>query len=220
MAFNQSIIHPSFSLLLMKPFEFFSLLVRTGQVQNTYRKVFGYGLDMVTEKHFWKSQHKLIEEDLEKCNKSAWVLPGYLGHQIARTLKTKGKHSDVGINALNRPHLIFIFTGLVPISIYNRASCIANSNLLEWWQGLINKTHLVSASLNEPPTEPNMSGSIQLIFMIIGSGLLLASTFLFVELRKKSYYILKISFYFGYNLIRIHLYTVLRTIRQLVDLKC
>lgn len=76
-----------------------------------------------------------------------------------------------------------------------KASLVHSSGLLGWWSNLINKTDLVIQQPNHSPTKPSMSGNIRVIFLLLGSGLLVAQGCMVLELHKCIKIILKYVWY-------------------------
>lgn len=130
-----------------------------------------------------KKQEKLIADDLGKCDKTAWVLPDYKAQQYARMLYKSSKHTDVGVDKYFRRNFNLVLRGSIPSPIIQRTSAVSSSGLLEWWSDLINRTDLVIQSETEPPTRPAMSGNIQVLFIVLGFGMLVAQIAFVLELH-------------------------------------
>lgn len=60
---------------------------------------------------------------------------------------------------------------------------------MEWWANFINRTDLVRLREVEPPLKPKMSGNIQIVFLMLPSGMSIALIFMIFELHR---YVLKI----------------------------
>ncbi len=133
---------------------------------------------------FWKRQNQFIADDLQKCNKTAWILPDYQAQQLTRLLHQSGKHSDVGVDSYFKPYFDFNLEGPVPSFLIQRFSLIHSSGLLEWWSDLINRTDLVRRRESEPPVKPKMSGNIQILFLILPAGMSVATGFMIFELHQ------------------------------------
>ncbi len=132
---------------------------------------------------FWTKQEKFIEEDLMKCNKSAWILPDYRAQQLTRMFHHLEKHSDVVDSKHFTTTLSFRFEGSVYSSLLQRTSMLPGSGLLNWWSDLINRTDLERNREIEPPVKPKMSRNIQTIFYILLAGFLIALTRMIFELH-------------------------------------
>lgn len=145
------------------------------------------------EKVFREKQQQYVINDLVKCNKTAWILPEYFAQLYSRNLKMLVKHSDIRISSFNNPYFMFRLRGVVPTSLSKRASLIKSSGLLEWRPNFINGTEKVMPYSLKPPTKPNMSGNIQFIFEILGTGLTVAQFLFTVELENLMLILLKSS---------------------------
>lgn len=133
---------------------------------------------------FVKEQKKLIGDDLRKCNKTAWVLPDYQAQEYARMLYQSGKHTDVGVDRYFKTNFNLVLQGPIPSPIIKRTSLVSSSGLLGWWSDLINRTDLVMRRDTEPPVKPAMSGNIQVLFIILGIGMLTAQIAMIIELHE------------------------------------
>lgn len=149
-------------------------------------------------------QNNFIKHDLETCNKSAWILPDYMGQGLVRALNRIDKNADVGISEYTEPYILFYYSGIIPYSMLRRVSFVMASGVLEWWPSFINKTGVYKLPGNVPPTKPSMSGNIQVIFVLLVSGLLVGIVGMVGELRWK---------------ICLHLFSSLWTVVQLPS-KC
>ncbi len=175
--------------IIQQPFNILHPLVQIGMLDSI--KAYSL-LDTI---NFRKKQYNFIEDDLRKCNNSAWLLPDYQAQQLTRMLYKSGKHSDVGVNAHFKPNLNIYFEGAMPTILLQRASTIPSSGLLEWWSNLINRTDLVRRKDTEPPVKPNMAGNIQTVFLILPVGIAIACIFLIIELHGLILRILKATLY-------------------------
>lgn len=101
---------------------------------------------------------------MQRCIKTAWILPNYYSQDIARISRKPGKHSDVSTKAYRRPILGFEINGHVLISLLNRFSYILSVGILDWWPNLINRTDLKTQNVNVLSIKPNMSGHTQVFF--------------------------------------------------------
>ncbi len=153
--------------------------------------------DYMTEK---QEKHLLI--DLRKCNRTAWLLPNYKASIIYNKLYKSGKHLDIGKTAYTTMRLSLILYGIGSIHLLRRISFISSNGLLEWWPTFLNKTYNMFDKEILPPTKPNMSGNIQVIFIILGIGLLLAVTCMMIECRKITFRYFKLlkELHFVHNL--------------------
>lgn len=75
-------------------------------------------------------------------------------------------------------------SGLFPLSLLNQFSKILQSGLVEWWPNFNNRTDFGRISEKKHPTKPNMTGQTQVIFILLGSGLLIAFVSLVGELNE------------------------------------
>ncbi len=69
--------------LIVKPLDVLRPLVQIGlmnmqKAQST--------IENVTFNYFWKNQEKFVADDLNKCKKTAWLLPDYQGQKLSRVL--------------------------------------------------------------------------------------------------------------------------------------
>ncbi len=147
-------------------------------------------------RRFWNNQNALIAKDMHNCSKTAWILPNYLAQDISRSLTKSGNHSDVGTFAFSKPFLYLRLTGLFPLSLLNQYSKVLASGLVDWWPNFINRTDLRRTSEKMPPKKPNMNGHTQVIFIILGSGLLIAISSLIGELSGKLFKYIKLIYGF------------------------
>lgn len=100
-------------------------------------------------------QHNLLLKDLKNCNKTAWILPDFVGHSVSRYLRKLGKHSDVGIDAYTKTHISFYVMGVMPTSLLQQFGWMSSSGLLQWWPNFINRADLdIQSILNPEPTKP------------------------------------------------------------------
>ncbi len=97
---------------------------------------------IITAFDFWTKQDEFIISDLNKCNKSACILPDYRAQQLTRMLHETGMHSDVGVTEYLKARLQFRFEGLVSSSILKKASMVSITGLLRWWSDLNYRTDL------------------------------------------------------------------------------
>ncbi len=144
---------------------------------------------------FYEKQAQFIADDLQKCNKTAWILPDYEAQQMTQQLHQSGKHSDVGVTTYFKPYLNLNFRGPVPSFLIQRVSAVHGSGLLEWWSDLINRTDLVRRSESKPPVKPTMFGNIQMIFFILPAGMSMATIFVLFELHQYIFRVSKATWY-------------------------
>lgn len=167
---NQSQINPDTLKIFLEPKDLMESVVNCEVI-----KTFDLNIKEKTFKErFWNNQNKLISQDLHNCNKSGWILPNYLAQQISRSLIKTGKHSDVGTVAYTSPFLYLEINGIFPLSLLNQFSYISTSGLVERWPNFINRTDLSRDTDKTRPTKPNMKGHTQVIFILLGTGLLTA----------------------------------------------
>ncbi len=83
---NNTRLHPKALEVFVEPVKLLEPLVKVGLINTQNSMIFDQGMAMVNR--FWKNQNELIWSDLNACNRSAWILPEYLGHLISRKLQT------------------------------------------------------------------------------------------------------------------------------------
>lgn len=176
--YNNTWPHPGLYQVFVEPLDLLRPLVQIGSITLDYLKRSALKMDL------WKNQREFILVDLKKCNKSAWVLPDYEAQQMKRLLYLSGKYADVGVDDYFRFYLNLVFRGPVTPSLILKASLVHSSGLLGWWSNLINRTDLIIEQPNKSPIKPSMSGNIRVIFIFLGTGLLLAQGYLVLELHK------------------------------------
>lgn len=190
---NKTHSHPNHSELLLEPLKLLEPLETIGMINGDVIRQLEYGNSI--QSYILNQQNNLVMEDLLGCNKTAWILPDYVGHNISRYLRKLGKHSDVGIHAYTKTHLSFHIRGLVPTSLLQRFGWMSSSGLLDWWPSLINRTDLtIPPNLNTQPTKPSMTGNIQIVFMMWASALVISICWLIIELRRRLGFFVKVSF--------------------------
>lgn len=132
-----------------------------------------------------KIQHDFLLKDLKKSNKTAWILPDFVGHSVSGYLKKLGKHSDAGIDAYTKNHLSVYVMAVMPTSLLQQFGWMSSSELLQWWPNFINRTDLnIQSIINPEPTKPNMSGNILVVFVMFGSGIAISLCCLILEVTK------------------------------------
>lgn len=179
---NKSEMHPLTYEIFVEPIDLLNPLAQTGFMDEENLSLLSFNLQMNALKlRFWNNQNKLIARSMQKCNKTAWILPNYYAQDIARRLRKSEKHSDVSTKALTRPILGFRLAGLVPLSLLSEFWKIEASGIFEWWPNLINRTDIKLQIENVPPKKPNMKGHTQVIFFILGIGHSFAICCLFLE---------------------------------------
>jgi hypothetical protein len=180
--------------LLVEPLEVLAPLVRVGILSR--KALSKLSFQGYFNSYFWRKQSQFIFEDLKKCAKTSWILPEYMAHRLSKRLRKLDLHSDVGVNGYAKRQILFNFQGSVPGSLVKRISRLQHSGLFEWWKNFVNRTDLGKVNNVEPPKPPNMKGNIQLIFILLLSGLLGALVFLIIELRSVFFKYFKIWFRF------------------------
>lgn len=75
-------------------------------------------------------------------------------------------------------------SGLFPLYLLIHFSKILQSGLVEWWPNFSKRTDFGRISEKVHPTKPNMRGQTQVIFILLGSGLLIAFVSLVGELNE------------------------------------
>ncbi len=199
--YNNAKLHPRALEVFTEPIQLLALLVKIGLINKNNSNVFKKGKAMMNR--FWNDQNELILNDLITCNKSAWVIPDYIGQTVSRKLRKLGKHSDVGTNAYNKAYLIFRYEGLVPTSLLNKLLMIKESGILEWWPDFINRTDLKIGNDIVLPTSPNMFGNIQVVFFFLGGGLAISIACVGIELLETIFNFIK--FYLKWCLLKCNL---------------
>lgn len=127
-------------------------------------------------------QEDLIRSDLNNCSKTAWFLPNYLAQIFHRMLKKSKKYSDVSSGSYSLSEVTFYYDhSYVPSSILQQISFLQTTGLFEWWPKLINRSDLVTGKDTNILREPNMSGNILVIFVILGCGIVVAVACFAVE---------------------------------------
>lgn len=167
---NLSRMHPKVFNILSQQLNYFDHLMNVGRLDNTMpNEVFrGYGF----REEFLEKQQDIITNDINKCSKSAWVMPKYLAERTRKSLKLSGKHSDVSVLAYSKPQIaVWYKMSYVPSSLLQRISLIQTSGLIEWWPKFLNSSATSNDKENTPPAKPNMSGNILVIFVFLGGGI-------------------------------------------------
>jgi hypothetical protein len=197
---ENSDFHPNQSEVLLEPIHLLSPLAKVGVLQSDgiFKLTNGYAV----VNYILKKQHDFLLNDLKRCNKTAWILPDFVGHSVSRYLTKLGKHSDVGIDAYTKTHLSFYIMGIMPTSLLQQFGWMSSSGLLQWWPDFINRTDLNIQSILDPePTKPNMSGNILVVFVLFGVGIVISCCCLVLEVRKGIVLIVKVYFFSGFTLI-------------------
>lgn len=173
-------MHPEAYKFLREPMDYLSDFLRIGFLEKNTGLDLVYG-NLLIER-FKQKQEKLIANSINNCSRTAWVMPNYFAQIFFRSLRKAGNHSDVSIAAYTKPVLVFYFEALyLPSSLIQRFSMIQNTGLLEWWPKVINRSDLVINNENKPPTKPNMSGNIRVIFDFLGSGIAIGVSCMILE---------------------------------------
>lgn len=172
-------MHPRTAEIILEPLELLDTLSRGG-MSDWYK---GWSPNINTFRaRFWNNQNELIVQDIYNCNKTAWIIPNYMAQDISRNLTKSGYHSDVGTVVYSKPFLYLRLYGMFPISLLKQFSRISATGVVEWWPNFINRTDLQKSNEKSPPTKPNMRGHTQVIFILLGIGLLIAFTSFIGEL--------------------------------------
>lgn len=178
---NYSGLHPRALAAVSEPLDYLDDLKRAGVIDFDDLKILedGQALNELLQ----GKEANLIQDDLNNCSKSAWLMPNYLAQISHRSLRKSGKYSDVSSKAYTSPESNFIYwTAYVPASIFRRFSLIPTTGLLEWWPKFINRSDLTTSNVNILPPKPNMSGNILVVFVFLIGGLSIALLCMFAEL--------------------------------------
>lgn len=151
-----------------------------------------YVIQIVTNYRSHKIQYHDLHEDgvdfkkheldallrfMEKCDKTAAVLPEYLCKKFAKTVKRE-KHLNnvfIGKESFSEIVWLFSFAGLVPPHLVQRFNWFTESGIYERWITLVKGGQTYGKeSENIPVTAANMQGNIVVIFLVWVCGQLVA----------------------------------------------
>lgn len=124
-----------------------------------------------------------LQNELKKCQKSAVVLPTYVGHQVVKQLEEQGHH-DVyqGLEKYYETSVVFNIRGAIPRYLVQRASYAERCGLWKRWQKLFKERYMSkNETRTEPPKKPTMDGNVVVIFLLLGAGLVISFAFVCFE---------------------------------------
>lgn len=177
--------HPLIIKALTDPLDYIADFIKVGIVQKNNYYVFRNG-NGLTET-FLNKQVNIVRKDLEKCNKTAWLLPRYLAYSSHRDLRKAGKHSDVSRNAFTSPEIFFVYlSSYVPSSMLQRVSMIQTIGIVDWWPKFINRSEVIETKVNAFLAAPKMTGNILVVFTFLGGGMAFAITCMICELHQNT----------------------------------
>lgn len=134
--------------------------------------------------HFFKRQAKLIYLEMKKCStKLIWLLPEYVAKMYLWALQKKNFYAHVGSQRFATQKLCFYFVGILPPHVSRNIGQVYSSGILDWFLRIISKTNTKASERRGTFLSPNMGGNLLLIFIILGSGIIVSAFVLLLEMR-------------------------------------
>lgn len=155
---------------------------------------------------------------MQKCSKSALILPERLCEKYAKKLRiSQNKHISIGKETYQpRPMGVFL-RGLIPPVIIKRIKSIDSSGIWDWHLQLAPTRTKFGSQSNLHPTGATMTGNVMVIFLMLPFGFASSSIALIVELclfklRKLSMKIHETEVQYPFRKFHVELHRMIRTV--------
>ncbi|CAL8130184.1 unnamed protein product [Orchesella dallaii] len=141
---------------------------------------------MVT-KSFTRLQQDGELEIIGRCNRTALIVPDYVGHSLALKLtKTFARKMEVyiGKDILYERAIIVKLQGSVQLSMTKRVKNMASSGIWEFWMQIFRQGAIYREDGNGyEPKKPSMSGNIFILYVLLFCGLISSVVVWLIETR-------------------------------------
>lgn len=136
----------------------------------------GSDLEQKFYKRFFENELTALQGYLKKCGKSAVVLPTYLGYKFVKQLEANGYNNVYqGGEKYYELNIAFEMTGVFPRYLVLRAKHAEICGIWKHWQRLFKEKYVRKhAKVSDPPRKPTMKGNIIVIFLLLGSGMVIS----------------------------------------------
>lgn len=132
---------------------------------------------------------QLIEEAeltraVERCQRTAVILPEYMCLEVRRSLKQKRKspYIFIGKESYTNQDWTFSLDGLVPFHVVKRIQGIAQSGIWQWWMQLLGENSVLGATEGQPAEAATMKGNIVVVFVLWACCVTLAIASILLEI--------------------------------------
>lgn len=119
----------------------------------------------------------MISKMLQKCKKTAVIMPAYLCRDHKRKLAQQNLAAEIGKEEYTINHVTYLVTGFVQKGLLKRIKLLSSSGMLEWWLKIMNHAtsyeDMVFGDNRNKIGDRNMIGNVVVIFLVLGSGLLM-----------------------------------------------
>lgn len=132
-------------------------------------------LENKLEEAFLEEEEHSIFNFLTKCDKTAAMLPTYLSKQFAGKLHILGNpHVFVGEDVYFDSKIVFALNGIIPRFLIQRIQALETAGISSWLSRVTEKNDFNSELSSIKWKEPQMSGNIAVIFVLLVAGLCLS----------------------------------------------
>lgn len=176
---ESSRLHPKVKMI-------YSEVVQQGKLDIRIRGDYTSTTEDVTnfKSRFYRTETDLLLNLLEKCDKTAIVMPQQKCRELARmTTRKTYKPVSVGVESYNNVTTMFTLTGIIPSGVIRRMRRIYESGIWTWWSYIYQGHHTSNiASSQILKKKPGMAGNIRRIFHLLAGGFQAAAVIFILEI--------------------------------------
>lgn len=116
-----------------------------------------------------------IQESLEKCNKTAVIMPDHIARWIYKKLVKEMQipYAFFGEELFSDVDWMFVISGIILSNLIQQIHKMAESGIWLWWMELFEEKNLINKNVDSVQAA-NMRGNIVVIFVVWALGITFA----------------------------------------------